>query len=170
MRHLSFLLFFFLRGYQNLFLSNFFFEFGHFVLRNNKLAIRLAAALLELVDMRLKLFNYISQLLVFIWELRLDSLKPHLVMLGILHLNLFHFWGIKAIVIFKFYCAEFNFEVPCALFSFTALALLLKQHLSELASLSAMTLNQLLYQLLIASVHGIHVCLLFVCQPVTLPV
>ena len=39
MRHLRFLLFFFLRGYQYLFLSNLFFQFGYFILRNNKLTI-----------------------------------------------------------------------------------------------------------------------------------
>ena len=91
MRHLRFLLLFFLRGYQYLFLSNFFFEFGYFILRNNKLTIGLATALLELIDMRLQLFNYISQLLVLVCELCLDPLKPHLVDLGVLHLDLFHF-------------------------------------------------------------------------------
>ena len=120
--------------------------------------------------MRLQLFNYISQLLVLVCELSLDSLKPHLVDLGVLHLDLFHFRGIEAIVIFKLDCAELNFEVSRILFSFTALALLLEKHVSELASLSAMTLYQLLYKLLIASIHGIHVCLLFACQSITLSV
>ena len=125
MSQLRFLLLFLLRGYQYLISRDLFLELGDFIFRNDQLAIGLAPALLKLVYMRLKLLDHISQLLVLVSELCLDSLKPHLIDLGILHLDFLHLRRIETIVIFKSDRAELNFKVSSALLSFSALALLL---------------------------------------------
>ena len=69
-----------------------------------------------------------------------------------------------------FYRAELNFKIAYLMLSFATLPLLLEKHISESASFLTMTLYELLYQLLVPSIHCVHIDLLFVTQSLTLTI
>ena len=104
----QFLFFVLLGGNENLVLRDFLLKLTYLILRNDPLAIGLAPALLQLVDVRLQLHNDIAQLLVFVLELSLECLQSHLVYLCTLHLHLLKLRRIKSVPILKFGCAELN--------------------------------------------------------------
>ena len=118
--------------------------------------------------MRLELHNDVAQLLVFVLELSLECLQSHLVYLRTLHLHLLKLRRIKSVAAFKLGCAELNLQAAQLLLGLSALALLLKKQVPQLTSFPAMTLHELLDQLLVPAVHCIHISLLLGAQSITL--
>ena len=116
--HLFF--FVFLSCSDDLASGDLFLDFFNLVLCDDELAIRLALMLLQLVDMILKLHNHLSQLIVLLTELVLESLKPQLIDLLALYLNLLQFVVSNLVSIIHLqrpqldlYIAQVMLRLPC---------------------------------------------------------
>ena len=84
------------------------FELNDFVICDDESTVCLAFVLLDLIYVVFKLINHFSQLLVFIYKLRLHLLHADIIDLLVLLIHFFNLGLIKPVVILHLGCAELD--------------------------------------------------------------